>query len=444
MPSAPTGNLIRRGTLQSAGSLTDFMGRDVLSQPHGGDSSVQSPFHLVHHLARTRASGMLTVRTAEDVFCLGFKSGKVVCSACESEPQDVGLARLILAEEDMRREKLLRACSVATRNRLPLSKALFEQQMLDPKALVRHQRSLHTRFGSRLLSAEAATFSFIPATALPAKLLTGPAPVPANAVLRAYLAAELKHAWASDLDAVLAPLRHVYLFVAEADRETAGMYGYGRRDVHAMANLMDGMYKLDDVVRKAALGKNAVTRLLFSLGVMGLLKGLDVPTRSVVEVSQEQELETRISLLMDENEFEQLGVHWSTPPMTMRKVFTQQKKEYGPGGRLQSGSAGVARLAQQLWQIKEAAYSRLRDAATRTAIRAKVVEPVQMRYSAELLYNQSRTAEVRAEWEDGRELLEMANELSPEARFVQALKVLDGREAAWRVRLREKELAGEA
>lgn len=67
-----------------------------------------------------------------------------------------------------------------------------------------------------------------------------------------------------------------------------------------------------------------------------------------------------------------------------------------------------------------------------------------MRYSAELLFNQSRTAELRAQWGDGRELLEMANELSPEPRFVEAIKIMDGREAAWRARLREKELQGEA
>lgn len=323
MPSGPTADPMRRGTLHAAGSLTDFMGRDVLSQPDLDDSSPQSPFHVVHHIVRTGASGMLTVRTAEDVICLGFKAGKLVCSACESESQDVALARVVLDEEDMRREKLLRACSVATRSGQPLSKALFEQQMLEPKALVRHLRSLHTRFGSRLLSVRSGTFSFVPSAGLPSDLLKGPASVPASAVLRAFVGVELKRASASDLEAVLVPLRHTYLFVAESVRETAGLHGYGRREVHAMDTLLDGMYRLDDVVRKAAMAKNTVMRLLFSLGVMGLLKGLDRPTRNVVEVSREQQLESLLKVLCEENEFEQLGVHWSTPPMAMRKVYAQ-------------------------------------------------------------------------------------------------------------------------
>ena len=128
--------------------------------------------------------------------------------------------------------------------------------------------------------------------------------------------------------------------------------------------------------------------------------------------------------------------------MAMRAAYQRQRKEYGPGGWLQAQGGRVAELAAELWATKEAAYAVLKNRVQRKEIRTTLIQPVQLRYSAELLFNQARTAEFRTDWETAREAYEMANELHPEDRFLHAIQTLDRLESSWRKRLREKELEG--
>ncbi len=293
------------------------------------------------------------------------------------------------------------------------------------------------------MDAKRATFTFAHSDVLAGKgVQAGATHVRIRRALNDYLREKLKTVYHNDLESMLQPLRDLFLRVPDSVQQLAGPLGFQKREQHTMESLMDGSHRMDEIMRQSVMSKNGAARAMFQMTCLGFVEALEESTKPRVVLSDAQKLQATLTQLENVDLFDRPGAHWTTPALQIRKAYERRATEYGVGGKF-SKDAETSAVCKQIQAVMEAAWTTLKNTDTRRSYRATLVEDVQVRFSADLLYAQGQTAELQTEFDRAREMYETAMELYPNPKAQRALAALDARDAEWRKRLREKDLRGD-
>ena len=431
-----------RGEVSSDGSLGDFLGADGGSLPLWSDEAASeptTPFLLLRFLAWARATGLLGLSSHGETIVLSLRSGWLVKTASSLETDDEALAMTLLESGILSREKIHRAAVEAESTGRELGRVLYDRRHLEPKAAVRALRQLMRRHVTRAMQMSDATYTFARDDVLGGKRLpTGPAKLAALAALRAYLSAYLKTWHHTELAPALEVYRDRYLEVPPGAQKALPKLGFDKRQRHTAAELIIGAHQPAEITRLSVMSKNRVSRLLFSLGALGLLDAHTEPIAEAAVFSTEQ----RLALLLEDlgrcDHFERLGSHWTAHVEQIHLERDLLAADFGPSGRYRREPGAASELAEQIWALMEASWAVVRERSRREAYRAQTVDPVRMRHAAQLLIAQARTFEIQTRWDDARRRYEAAQEFFPTEEGKQALATLGTKQKAWLKRQRER------
>jgi hypothetical protein len=181
------------------------------------------------------------------------------------------------------------------------------------------------------------------------------------------------------------------------------------------------------------------TRMIIMAYVFGLVRALESPVGDVVEQTDEERLLEILEAMRHQDHFAQLGSHWSNHINEARNGFHELEDLYGPGAEYQAQSGTVSELAKEIWDLGRKAWDTISSAISRQQYRAQIVEIHQIRFSAELLYNQGKSAEYQANWEYSKRMYQASVDLLPSEQYKAALNELPTRQATHENALLERE-----
>ncbi len=427
------------GALTASGTLADYCGHSILSSTEISLDQPGSVFRLFLRLARGDEDGIVGVWDGQETIAISLTNGYIVKSSSDTEDDDEALALTILEDSLLPRDKLVRAAEHSDNTGAPLARSLFELQLMDARTMVRTLKAVQQRHLEVALAMKEASFTFARGGVLRGKgVKAGPTHLSMTSALQMSLRAALKDFYHGDLDGLLSPLRPFYLRVPERIIKAAGSLGITKRQLHAMEALMDGAHRLADVLQLSAMSHNGIARLVFTLGTMGFLDLLETSTSADTELTEEEVLEALLKRMEHVNHFERLGTHWTTPSKQISVAHSDLRNEYGHGGETHRKGGEIAKLADQILKLVDESWEVLKDADGRRRYRQSILEETQIRFSADLLSAQARSAELQNRYDDAKTLYETAHELHPEKRFMEALKKLQVREFEWLKRKHKK------
>jgi hypothetical protein len=433
------GSRVVSGRVGASGTLADFAGHSIV---HSAQTSLERPgsaFRLLLHLSVTRESGILGITTEDETIALSLSGGHILKTSSDAEDEDESLAITLLEQELLPRDRLVRVAEHVDKSGDTLARSLFAMQVMSAREMVKAYKAMHTRHVFAAVSTKEASFTFARGDVLAGKRIeSGPTHIRIRRGLNEYLRQQVRLSDANDLESMLQPLRMWYLRIPPAVIAAAAAVGFSKRDAHMMENLMDGSHQLDHIVHKSVMSDKAANQAIFAMATLGFVELLAESTNPIVIISPAQRLEARLAELQAANHFDRLASHWSTPLGAIAIAYTRRSAEYGSNGK-HGADRATAPLAREISALLDASWDAIQDLQKRQAYRATLVDAEQMRFSADLLIGQARTAELQRRFEEARELYQTSHELHPNSKTARILAVLDEREAEWRKRLREKE-----
>ncbi len=386
---------------------------------------------------------MVGVRTEEETVAISVAGGHVLKTSTDQEDEDEALAITLIESELLSRERMVRIADHVDQTGESLARSLFSLQVMTAREVVRAMKAMHNRHLRIAMDAKEATFTFARSDVLAGKgVQQGATSVRIRRALNDYLRQRLKTVYHTDLESMLQPLRDLYLRVPDSVQKVAGALGFQKREQHTMESLLDGSHKLDEILRQSVMSKNGAARAMFQMTCLGFVETLEESSRPRVVISDAQKLETTLQQLERSDLFDRLGAHWTTPSLQIRTAYERRQKDYGEGGRYRK-DAETSAVCDRIQALMKDAWATLQNTEARRRYRATLVEDDQVRFSADLLFAQAQTAELQTEFDRAREMYETAMELYPNPKAQRALTALDARQAAWRQRMREKEILGE-
>jgi len=182
--------------------------------------------------------------------------------------------------------------------------------------------------------------------------------------------------------------------------------GLSESQLRMAQRLLAGQHPLDTVLNNG-IGIRSTWQVIYLEQLLGGLTWVEPPPRESVVVEELRILAERLRLA---DHFEALGLHYTSPPGAVDRAHERMQREYGPGSR---AAARSAKLAGDIWQRAQQAYSVIKTAGGRKQYRKERFPNVRMDYAAQIVCAQSQLAEMRGELELAVGLMEAAVELSP-------------------------------
>lgn len=197
--------------------------------------------------------------------------------------------------------------------------------------------------------------------------------------------------------------------------EAIGLSSTQTRLAKLKFNGKESAENLADGLRVPLLG----WELFYVLEIMG---GIDWTAPEIVtEVRRKDPLEVEWELLQTRDDFDALGLHWSTAPRHIEPAYAQAKERYGP-----QSNAATRRpdLAKQILGRMTSAYERLKDAKSRREYR-KAAFSLNWTQQSDLMLSHAKLATYRGDMSEARDLLEGILDFQSNAEASALLKKLE-------------------
>ncbi len=405
-------------TLRTTGTIVDLVGSSLSADLQTGPLGGQSPLRALLSLTLRRSTGLVGIRSPEQIVALRMNKGRLVSAASSEETLDQALLRHLLEEGELADSPELRTLtSNCQRQGEPLDRALHRQSLVSATTLARGIRAVYAHFVIQATTIENAECVVGPSELIGIDSQPAILDIDLLGTLAGAIRERLQRLYYRDLEAVLAPATAGWLYV-DHESEILTAIGCKERHLHTIERTLNGQYRLLDVIRISVLSQNELARLLV---VLLLFEVLEVgPCRG--EVATEADRDRALLELRGQNHFAQLGAHWSSAQEDLAQARSARVREL----RQLEHTDPVAKATRQ---ILEAAWAVVSDRKRRIAYRKELIEATQLAHTAELLAMQGRTADFRGDTTGAIRLLETALELHPNAKATGELALIRHRES---------------
>ena len=392
--------------------MVDYVGASVTEQIDGSVHDGQSPFRAMLTLTNARASGLVGLRGADGTFAFRIQNGQLLQTASTQQCDDAALLHLVIGEGLMTAQDLRPVVEHCEATGARLSRTLHSRGFMPPSELLRLFRIVHAARLSKALTLRGAWLTFGP-TSITGQAASGEvAPLDLRLSLGKFLKDALLGQYHRDLEPLMAPVMWRFVRVAAEKQDLVDALRFTKRERHAIESTLTGEYQLADAIRVSILSKNESARLLL------LLFAFDAVECSTERMAGEEEdlgkvVEETAHRMKRYDHFTRLEGHWATHPDDLEEGYRRLLRRYGAMGKY-GRDENTAEIAVRICGMVEESWKAIRDRQRRMEYRKVLVEPSQLRHSADLLWAQAETADFRSDGRAARLLRDIVDELAPE------------------------------
>ena len=243
-------------------------------------------------------------------------------------------------------------------------------------------------------------------------------------ILAHHLRQRLEKLDLDELEALLSGVLGARVEPSATLEASASALGLPSRDLRFLQVSINGRRPLEDIVKQSPLGKLPSLRLAalaLALGLVDVVGGRPAPRAATTDVAKTKrmasELEKRLEMLVGQNHFDVLGVHWSAHHRTFRDAYEHMLSDFSlVKGPYKDAPAPVQSLARRCAQRVKEAFDVLSDDRRRTDYRQKLFDRTEREYAAQMLVEKGEVALMRGDKVEAIEDLETAYELAPSDR----------------------------
>jgi hypothetical protein len=377
-----------------------------------GSMSDRSFRDLTLQLAVDKLRGLITITYPDGRMRYGYwdRGGPV---AWRSEPIQEGevLGVLLYRSKQLTREQLAESLEMMEDRNIRQGEALIEMGVMSFSQLIMVLGKQVDFILQQVMSERQGSWAFYPMDDLPEKFLPPPLRVPS--LLYRGLFSHARSMRGSELQAVHASRLNSYVSLSEDAKEVLTEIKFSSSETRFLEVLQSNSWRLRELFSVSPLSKAVTAAMLWALEEMSFLEyqKSEDSGRTIARIS-DRVLSKRKQVARG-SLFDVLEIHWICLPTEIEKAHQKMRAEFDLSDSPVKLPNDVLVASREIVAKIDEALSTLKPELSRREYRKKIVEPMMIMQSAELLSKKGEMAIMRQDRREACGCFAKALELVP-------------------------------
>lgn len=377
-----------------------------------GAMSDRSFRDLVLQLAVDKLRGLVTVTYSDGRVRYGYwnRGGPV---AWRTEPTQEGevLGVLLYRSKQLTREQLAESLEMMEERNMRQGEALIEMGVMSFSQLIMVLGKQVDFILQQVMGERKGKWAFYPMDTLPEKFLPPPLRVPS--LLYRGLFSHARSMRGAELQAVHAKRLNTYVSLSDDAKEVLGEIKFSASEVRFLEVLQSNSWRLRELFSVSPLSKAVTAAMLWALEEMSFLEyqKSEASGRTISRIAQR--VRSKKKQAFRGSLFDVLEIHWICLPTEIDKAHKKLRAEFDLTKTPVKLPPDVVAASKDIVSKLDEALETLKPEKSRREYRKKLIEPMMINQSAELLSKKGEMAIMRKDRREACGCFAKALELVP-------------------------------
>ena len=367
---------------------------------------------LVLQLAVDKLRGLVTVTYPDGRVRYGYwdRGGPV---AWRTEPTQEGevLGVLLYRSKQLTREQLAESLEMMEERNMRQGEALIEMGVMSFSQLIMVLGKQVDFILQEIMGERQGKWSFYSMDTLPEKFLPPPLRVPS--LLYRGLFSHARSMRGSELQAVHSTRLNAYVSLSEDAKEVLGEIKFSASEARFLEVLQSTSWRLRELFSVSPLSKAVTAAMLWALEEMSFLEyqKSEHSKRTIARIAQR--VRSKKKQAFRGSLFDVLEIHWICLPTEIDKAHKKLRAEFDLTKATVKLPPDVVSASKEIVSKLDEALETLKPEKSRREYRKKLIEPMMLNQSAELLSKKGEMAIMRKDRREACGCFAKALELVP-------------------------------